>query len=535
MITVQEWREGLRSSLHPLLFAGVYRVAAHINGILGLSIGARSAVLLAAPKLLQACFAAAMDYATYKLASQTYGHGSRAAYAALALTVLSPWQAFCSVRTLSNSLETTLTIVALSLWPWESFAVSNRSLEYGPNRTNPATAGKSGVRGTQHSSKSLYQSLAAAALACILRPTNIIVWATASVTLLLQYGSRSKLVMLAQAALLSGGAVLAVSVSADRVFYEEWVLPPFRFLQFNLVQSLAVFYGKNRPDYYLTEGLPLLLTTALPFGAVGLYQALRAKPSTTPNGERLSHAIRFTLGTAVITSVLALSLISHKEVRFIYPLLPMLHILAAKPLASFFAPFPRPKHNLRRMLIVLMVAINLFIAWYTLFVHQRGVIDVLHYLQKQHERRLTESSRLDKARYNPGATGVYFLMPCHSTPWRSHLIHTGIHAHALTCEPPLNLTVAERETYMDEADVFYDDPTAWILNNLVGGGAEREPGLEYLVFFEELEDQLISLFKSGDYEYYDEVWRGFNTHWHDDSRRDGDVIVWRKIPIREEL
>jgi hypothetical protein len=34
------------------------------------------------------------------------------------MTLLSPWQWFCSTRTLSNSLETVLTIVALNFWPW---------------------------------------------------------------------------------------------------------------------------------------------------------------------------------------------------------------------------------------------------------------------------------------------------------------------------------------------------------------------------------------------------------------------------------
>jgi phosphatidylinositol glycan class B len=35
------------------------------------------------------------------------------------MSVLSPWQWYCSTRTFSNSLETTLTIAALCYWPWE--------------------------------------------------------------------------------------------------------------------------------------------------------------------------------------------------------------------------------------------------------------------------------------------------------------------------------------------------------------------------------------------------------------------------------
>lgn len=35
------------------------------------------------------------------------------------MTIFSPWQWFCSTKTFSNCLETTMTITALYLWPWE--------------------------------------------------------------------------------------------------------------------------------------------------------------------------------------------------------------------------------------------------------------------------------------------------------------------------------------------------------------------------------------------------------------------------------
>ena len=46
----------------------------------------------------------------------------------LALTVLNPWQWFCSTRTLSNCLETTMTVLALSYWPWE-WSIDDSELE----------------------------------------------------------------------------------------------------------------------------------------------------------------------------------------------------------------------------------------------------------------------------------------------------------------------------------------------------------------------------------------------------------------------
>jgi phosphatidylinositol glycan class B len=45
------------------------------------------------------------------------------------MTVLNPWQWYCSTRTFSNALETTLTIAALAYWPWELLADAKASKE----------------------------------------------------------------------------------------------------------------------------------------------------------------------------------------------------------------------------------------------------------------------------------------------------------------------------------------------------------------------------------------------------------------------
>lgn len=75
----QEWRTQLRSSLHPALFGAVYRVAADLAQACGLSLPAKAEVLLVAPKVTQAVFAALQDCYTWKLAEKVYGRGSRTA------------------------------------------------------------------------------------------------------------------------------------------------------------------------------------------------------------------------------------------------------------------------------------------------------------------------------------------------------------------------------------------------------------------------------------------------------------------------
>lgn len=56
------------------------------------------------------------------------------------MTLFSPWQWFCSTRTLSNSLETALTIVALNFWPWALAGDLNGRKIKPPTASDPATA-----------------------------------------------------------------------------------------------------------------------------------------------------------------------------------------------------------------------------------------------------------------------------------------------------------------------------------------------------------------------------------------------------------
>ncbi|KAK4896581.1 glycosylphosphatidylinositol anchor biosynthesis [Elasticomyces elasticus] len=539
-----EWREHLRSSLHPMLFAAVYRSAAQLCDLLQMAGSSRTVTLLAAPKMFQACIAATGDFFTWTLACKLFGHASHASFATLAMTAFSPWQFHCSVRTFSNSLETTLTIAALHYWPWQWSLVTEKSKVKPPQSNTgldtpktmqqfksipePTSNAVTDTSFLTSAPAGLYMSLSLAAVACILRPTNIMIWAAIAICLLGRNIDLQKTTTLLSSAVLCGGGVLAFTLSLDWAYYGEWVFPPFKFLYFNIVQAVSGFYGHNRIDYYLTEGLPLLLTTTLPFAAIGLWQSLRPGMDRTILRGYVERQTRFVLAVAIITTVLAMTMISHKEMRFIYPLLPMLHILAARPVASFFGSVPANRVKLG--LILFLLIINICIAGYVTLVHQRGVIDVMHYLRREQEGRMLG---------NGSNVTVGFLMPCHSTPWRSHLVYPEIKAWALTCEPPLDLSVEERRRYEDEADVFYNHPMSWINDNAKDrksisttisevleprvGDEARRSWPEYLVFFEHLEAIMSTVLQETRYE---ECWRTFNTQWHDDGRRRGDVVVW---------
>ena len=505
-----------------------------------------------------------------------------------------------------------MTIVALYTWPWHW----SRPAEEDEGKKLDANGLR--IRETDEAPlptddelARLVRALLLAAVATILRPTNILIWISLVATTFFSSSKVDKWVkipwfdqhmmlhftawklvptprecraMLVES-LICGGLVLLLSAVVDRFFYDTWTLPAYNFLYFNVAQSLAVFYGSNDWHYYLSQGYPLLLTTALPFTIAGLYQIFM----DTPSFSYLPVVSRSTLYSLAITSLTTpavLSLIAHKEVRFIYPILPALHIITALPLHTFFGPTVRhlqshprlapPNHTLKKVLAIILLSLNALIAFYTSTTHNSGLIAATSFLRH-------EFTSYHAPNYPNQNMTAAFLMPCHSTPWRSHIQFTptsqstGIQAWALTCEPPLHLPAgAARKEYKDEADDFYEDPGPWLRRNMVRGPPPspstrkkdlvRDPrrqlnsleaarnadmnglnsvGLlggkknvkrswpDYLIFFEQLEPVLDTVLRGSGYK---ECLGGriFNSHWHDDWRRQGDVLVWCIEPERQK-
>lgn len=362
-------------------------------------------------------------------------------------------------------------------------------------------------------------SLLLAAFACVLRPTNVLIWLCLGSFALWNSSGRRRMKLVFEATWI-GCCVVFANALLDRHYYGELTFPPIRFLTFNLLQSLAVFYGRSDWHYYLSQGYPLLLTTFLPLVFYGVYTSLRRFDTASPD---------FQLAATVCVVTMIYSAISHKEVRFVYPLLPMLHVLGAKTLQSL-----RFSRRSKKLLLGGMVLLNIPVAYYASYVHQRGVVDVIDHLRQSPTENFP----------------VGFLMPCHSTPWISSLGHpppsffnaggeegNAREMWALGCEPPVNIPVADREAYLDEADEFYADPVVFVKKYIgeSGGGGTGEEGEDgktkryvwpkRLVVFQQMVRPGGGLWEIVG-EKYDECWRGFNSHFHDDWRRNGDVIVF---------
>lgn len=360
-------------------------------------------------------------------------------------------------------------------------------------------------------------------------------------------------------AVLCGSGGLILSALSDRLYFGEWTFPPYQFLQFNLSQNLAVFYGEMDWHYYLSQGITQLTMTFLPFAVMGLYKATTA---SNPNATALQANTLKTLALVVIVMITVLSLVAHKEVRFIYPLLPILHILAAPSFATFFsAPPGRQPTQAKTALLAALLLVNFVITTYLSMFHAAAPISIMHFLRHEYER--IHPDRLI-ALQHPGSVPVtqhyhalttapkvgagpggreelfaLFLTPCHATPWRSHLVYPTLRARALTCEPPLHTAPhsAERAAYKDETKRFFEGfgesdknwGVRFLTEEIWPAGQGEVP--RYVIGFESIEPMLLRFFGEGGAGSglgvkLTRVWEAWNGLFSDDERKEGWLVVW---------
>ncbi|VDB82731.1 unnamed protein product [Peniophora sp. CBMAI 1063] len=367
-------------------------------------------LLVLAPKVLHGALAAGTDVYVRELARVIVGE--RYVDVTYMVSLLSCFHGVALSRSLSNSLETTLTTTALAHFPWDSINIKPWKLR---------------------------RCLAFAALACMVRVTNAILWVFLAPLLLWRIRKQPSLcVGLIRDALLIGLGALALLIALDSAYYGKLTVTPLSFLETN-ASSVSLFYGNAAWHYYTTQALPVLLGPALPFFVSGVWSVIK-------EGDlRPKQALAFILWVTT-----AYSFFGHKEWRFLHPVLPMMHVISAKYVVdSYHARTPaglrqgiaiRPAH-----FIVLSTAIPL--VFYASLFHSSAQISVMEYLRALPESRLHS---------------VGFLMPCHSTPGQSHLHKPSLEVWALGCEPPLGLDVGTAKLYRDQTDVFFAEPLQYM-------------------------------------------------------------------------
>lgn len=457
-----EWKQGIRSYLHPFLFVPLYKFLAliHLD---------TPWFMMRAPRLLQSVFSAVGDLYLYKLSAVLFGH-SVAKWAIF--SQLSNWFMFyCFSRTLSNSLETVLTLVSLYYWPCMRTYV---------------------VKSSYASRK---WGLFVAALACAIRPTSAVTWMYVGFLELFNAHDRLKFVFLEVAPI--GTLVLGLTCLLDRFMYGTWVLVPLNFLKFNFLSSGGDYYGTHKWHWYFTQGFTVMIFSHLPFCIAGIVYSKQWK---------FSGLLAWVLGFY--------SILGHKEFRFVLPVLPIALMFSGYSLAVIEDPsagsleykgkgFSKKKNKCppkMTVAILFLLATNIPMALYMSLVHQRGPEDVMNHLARE--------------AFQGNMKSILFLTPCHATPYYS-MLHQNVPMKFLDCTPS-----SEEKGVLDESDRFMMDPASFMSKY-----AQNWSLPSHIVLFDSEEQKLRSFLISFDYR---EEKRFFNAHFKVDRDLQASIVVYVK-------
>ncbi len=287
-----------------------------------------------------------------------------------------------------------------------------------------------------------------ASIAVLLRPTSLLIWLPLGLRSLWFMKTNVEKGLLMARVVVIGAIALLVWLLVDQWFYGEVTFVLWNFISFNVIHGLDKLYGSHPWHWYLTQGSIVVFGTSIPFAMVGMYQILCKQINGGEfNFERMTLKTRtWSMVFVIFFFIFALSSTSHKEFRFILPLLPIVNVWSGYGIyilsnTHFFSsskissktPSSSSSFSLAssgtascsccnifrnlfgfRCVIVLVVGINVIVGLILSMVHQRGTIDVVNYLA-------TVESQLKHVDGSDVLTSIHFWTPCHATPYTSHL------------------------------------------------------------------------------------------------------------------
>ena len=209
-------------------------------------------------------------------------------------------------------------------------------------------------------------------------------------------------------------------ILVDSFMYGQLTIVPWNFLRINVLHSISDQYGIEPFHWYIYNFLAPIV------GIVGLYPLMLG---TKNSWQRNDPIVKLLIGS-LLWSFAAYSGLTHKEHRFMIPLIPI--ILALMTMGAMA----------KKSLVNLFCSANVAIAMYLSIFHQVGPHAVMRYLSSKEN-----------------VHGVVFLTHCHATPLYCYL-HKDIPTRTLECPPDLG------DNPVQEADQFKLNPLKWTLNQV---------------------------------------------------------------------
>jgi len=412
-----EWQPSvrIRGFSHPLFFALLYK------GLKIAGLDSRWAVAYG-PRVLQGFFAWVADAATVFLSKRLFG--DRAARFTLLCQVFNWFSFYASVRTYSNSLESTFSILALLFWPFEKNETEKRGR--------------------------LLTTFSLIAVAVVIRPTAAALWIYPSLKLFLFgfEGNLSRVLFLATIIFPIAIFSFTFMVAVDSSWYGSFTMVPWNFVRVNLVDNVGAEYGIHAWHWYFSSCIPAI---------VNLWFVAFFKGARSVLHERRQAKI---LLEFITWSLLVLSLSGHKELRFALPILPVMNLICGLGLAEDW------QSSWKSTYIVFAIICNILAAIYLSRFHQAAPLPLMDFLQGEQPRFID------------------FYTRCHATPFWSFMHHVSSleRMRFLDCSPkhPALANISSMNQAfklgIEEEDAFFQEP----LRNLESRLSPEKPS--HLVF-----------------------------------------------------
>mmetsp|Transcript_10194 Transcript_10194/g.15370 ORF Transcript_10194/g.15370 Transcript_10194/m.15370 type:complete len:685 (-) Transcript_10194:232-2286(-) len=390
---------------------------------------------------------------------------------ALLASITNWFNGYALVRTYSNSLETMLLTVGITILCPELFgaiSIQDTSTKNNSNSIRPMAK----------------LAFALGGMSVVVRFTALAAWVPLGLLICCRRQNvRSKVYYLVNLCAIPGAIGVFIGCLVDRIFFGFWAIPFLASIHFNVLLGNGALYGTHPFLWYFFAGLPAIAGVLTPFIVYEVVSAFRRRPSRiSPNCTSKNENPARLLSIIILSYVIFHSISAHKEFRFILPILPLVCVLAGSTMHTIYqksgASFVRSSSKRRRNYLLLSLCIlNYPHLIYLSVVHQRAPIEV-------NERISSFLSELIQK--NNGSKGdiessdskysVHYLMGCHSTPLYSHLhipskddkkAAVNVETWHLDCSPE-----CRSKSTLCESTQFELDPFAFITSSygLAGGG-----------------------------------------------------------------
>ncbi|KAG2392377.1 hypothetical protein C9374_012629 [Naegleria lovaniensis] len=445
------------------------------------------------PRMVQAVLTAISDYFLYLICVK-YFENWKIGIWCLIIACTNWFHIYCGVRTFSNTMEMNVTLIAIYYFPYSLISKNQKEHEISSSTTERETT-------LNRIDNRWNLWIFFAGMGCVIRPTNAIVYIPLFLYQLYCEKHRLRYFTSLFAYIIFW---IAVSVRIDSLMYGRLTIVILNFLEFNIVKNLAHLYGTQPWHWYFTQGFPVILLSYFPFYIWINYfnKEIRAK--------------YFKLNLVILFPIVLYSFQTHKEFRFIYPILPLCFISIAE---YCYQKLHEQKNRVSvfNMMLVFAICIQTVAVIYLGRVHQNGPHQVMDYLRMEYYKEKAKYMNVSGADHNPFS--VHLLMPCHHTPGYAFLHHhlfspsNGIQLYHLDCSP--------FDGNNTQADQFYRDPVNFTINQ-----SKTIQSADYVVMYDTMSKTLKPVLEN-EFSLTKQAFHMHNFMLHD-SRMGQHMDIWKK-------